>query len=201
MPSFHKVQVLEVGEVGEGGGDDAGERVVVEIEYCEICESSKSWGYRATQLASVQVKASQCTEGPDPRRYGREIPTRPNQLRHPPSLHRHPRPLRHVAAQLVPHLISMSIVVSPSQLMIRAANGQPHRQHRRLILLQRGVRGDQLWRARDDRRSRFWYARRLEHCHDRRPGHRRLVWCLTEGGAGRGGIDHAFILFRDEARR
>ena len=41
-------QVLEVAEVEEGGGDGAGERVVAEIEYCEICESSNRWGYGAT---------------------------------------------------------------------------------------------------------------------------------------------------------
>ena len=42
-------QVLEVGEVGKGGGDDAGERVVAEIECCEICElqSLGVWSHSA----------------------------------------------------------------------------------------------------------------------------------------------------------
>ena len=48
-------QVLEVGEGGEGGGDDARERVVAEKEVFEISESSNRWGYGATQLFTVEL--------------------------------------------------------------------------------------------------------------------------------------------------
>ena len=175
------------------GGDDAGERIAVQKESCEICESSNRLGYGATQLLAVEVKVRKGREGTDLRRDGaRQTKMTSIQPHQPPSIHLHPFPLRHVVAWLIPHLPLPILPKPPPQHTLLATHGQPAPQHRLLILFQCGVRCDQ--------RSapRFWITRRLEHRHDRKPGHRLVLQYLTAGGAGRGGSDHAFILFRDE---
>ena len=50
-------------------------------------ESCNRWGYGATKLVAVEVKALKGREGPDPRKYGtRKLHFNPRQPRHPPSL-------------------------------------------------------------------------------------------------------------------
>ena len=86
-------QALEVNEVGKGGGDDARERVIAEIESCEIRESSNRWRHGATQLVVVKGKVSKGREGPDLRRDGaRQALIIPKQILHPLFLPRRQTP-------------------------------------------------------------------------------------------------------------